>query len=148
MLYSAARLGPDGFGQFALIQTTALLFTTFCALSLGQMASKIVAESLLAGPGQLGRSLSISYASACLFALILAFALASSAEFLAVHAGSSPQLASAYRLAALLVITGFLNAVQGGVILGLGIARQQALASLTVAPIVLVVFIFCAQRAD
>lgn len=148
VLFVAARLGPDQFGQFALIQATALIFTSFCALSLGQMASKIVAESRLAGPGRTGSSITIAYACVIPLSLLLAAALVCSAGYLADRSVGSPQLASAYRLSALLVIAGFLIAVQGGIILGLDLAREQALVNMKIAPITLAILLLFALQDD
>ncbi len=112
------------------------------------MASKIVAESRLAGPGRTGSSISIAYACVIPLSLLLAAALVCSAEYLAARSVGSPQLASAYRLSALLVMAGFLSALQGGVILGLDLAREQALVNLKIAPVSLAILLLCALQDD
>ncbi|NZA25837.1 oligosaccharide flippase family protein [Luteimonas sp. SJ-92] len=148
VLTVAWYLGPAGFGQFTLIQTTALLFTTFCALSLGQMASKIVAEAVAAAPERVAVTLSVAYGSALLLSLALAGLVVALSRPLAVAVGGSDDLAAVYASAGLLVFTGFMTAIQNGVALALQRVRQQALANLACAPLVFLIMLLAATRRD
>lgn len=146
ILVLAHFLGPVGFGQFTLIQTTALLFTTFCALSLGQMATKIVSQALEQGePRAVNGALVVSYGSALLASSVLAIPVLLLAPFLAERVGGSSDLVSAYAGAAVLVMTGFLIAVQNGVALALNQVKQQAIANLVAAPLIVAVMVLAAQ---
>ncbi|SDY52539.1 Membrane protein involved in the export of O-antigen and teichoic acid [Lysobacter sp. yr284] len=149
VLAAAHYLGPAAFGQFTLIQTTALLFTTFCALSLGQMATKIVAEAVARGDGgRVSAALTVSYGSALLASLVFAALLLACAYPLAVRLGGSADLAVVYASSSLLVLTGFVGAIQNGVALALHKVKQQAAANLLTAPVVFAIMWAAATRRD
>lgn len=148
VLAAAHYLGPAAFGQFTLIQTTALLFTTFCALSLGQMATKIVAEAVAGGRGRVSAALTVSYGSALLASLVFAALLLACAHPLAIKLGGSADLAVVYASSSLLVLTGFVGAIQNGVALALHKVKQQAAANLLTAPLVFAIMWAAATRRD
>lgn len=148
VLAAAHYLGPAAFGQFTLIQTTALLFTTFCALSLGQMATKIVAEAVASGEGRVSAALTVSYGSALLASLAFAALLLTCSYPLAVKLGGSSDLAVVYASSSLLVLTGFLGAIQNGVALALHKVKQQAVANLLTAPVVFAIMWGAATQRD
>ncbi|MGO4779948.1 oligosaccharide flippase family protein, partial [Lysobacter sp. 2RAB21] len=108
VLLVAGLLGPQAFGQFTLIQTTALLFTTFCALSLGQMATKIVAEALQGSRERMAVAWSVSYGSAFLISLVFAVAIVALSPLVARYVGHDPTLTPVYASSSLLVLAGFL----------------------------------------
>lgn len=145
ILVVAHFLGPEGFGQFTLIQTTGLLFTTFCALSLGQMATKIVSEAVAGGERKaIETALTVSYGSAVGAAVVFAIPVVILAPVLAVRVGDSASLTGVYMAASLLVFSGFLIAVQNGVALALGQVKQQATANLLAAPLILAALVLAA----
>ncbi len=147
ILAIAHFLGPAAFGQFSLIQTTALLFTTFCALSLGQMATKITAEALVTeDPTRLGTALTVSYGSALVASLVFMVPLLALSPLLASKVGGAEGLSGSYAASSLLVLTGFLTSVQNGVTLALHRVRQQALANLVVAPVVFLMMLAAASQ--
>lgn len=148
VLAAAHYLGPAAFGQFTLIQTTALLFTTFCALSLGQMATKIVAEAVASGEGRVSAALTVSYGSALLASLAFAALLLACSYPLAVKLGGSSDLAAVYASSSLLVLTGFVGAIQNGVALALHKVKQQAVANLLTAPVVFAIMWGAATQRD
>lgn len=148
ILFTAHSLGPTAFGQFTLIQTTALLFTTFCALSLGQMATKIVAEAAATDPRRIATALTVSYGSALFASLLFAALLLGLSYPLAVKVGGSTDLVAVYAASALLVLTGFLTAIQNGVALALHKVKEQALANLLSAPLVFLAIVLAALRRD
>ncbi|MGH8080978.1 MAG: oligosaccharide flippase family protein [Lysobacter sp.] len=148
VLATAHYLGPTAFGQFTLIQTTALLFTTFCALSLGQMATKIVAEAVASGGTRVSAALTVSYGSALLASLLFSALLLACSYPLAVKVGGSADLTAMYAASSLLVLSGFLGAVQNGVALALHKVKQQALANIVTAPLVFAIMLVAATRED
>lgn len=148
VLLLAYTLGPSDYGQFALIQTTALLFTSFCALSLGQMASKIVAEAATGDQKELQNAVSVAYGSAALMSLPLALAIAMLSGLLASQVGGNDALTLAYALASLLVLTGFATSVQSGILIALGLAREQAKVNFIAAPIALAILIAAGTAGD
>ncbi|ATE71978.1 oligosaccharide flippase family protein [Lysobacter capsici] len=148
VLAAAHFLGPTAFGQFTLIQTTALLFTTFCALSLGQMATKIVSEAVATRPDRIAAALTVSYGSALLASLLFAGLLLVFSQPLALRVGGSADLVAVYASSSLLVLTGFIGAVQNGVALALHKVKQQALANLITAPLVFAIMLLAASRRD
>jgi O-antigen/teichoic acid export membrane protein len=148
VLILASHLGPKLFGHFVLVQTTALLFTTFCALSLGQMATKIVAESLVAGTVEQGRTMSVSYGVALMGSALCGLAMVLLARVLAVSAAGDSHLTVAFALSSLLVLTGFLSSVQAGVALGLGAMKPFAIGNFIAAPLSVGVLAVSAQWRD
>lgn len=148
VLATAHYLGPTAFGQFTLIQTTALLFTTFCALSLGQMATKIVAEAVAQDHSRVSAALTVSYGSALLASLLFSALLLACSYPLAVKVGGSAELTGVYAASSLLVLTGFLGAVQNGVALALHKVKQQAIANIVTAPLVFAIMVLAALQRD
>ncbi|MGO1070489.1 oligosaccharide flippase family protein [Lysobacter sp. CA199] len=148
VLATAHYLGPAAFGQFTLIQTTALLFTTFCALSLGQMATKIVAEAMAQDSARVSAALTVSYGSAVLASLLFSALLLACSYPLAVKIGGSAELAGVYASSALLVLTGFVGAIQNGVALALHKVKQQAVANIVTAPLVFAIMLLAALQRD
>lgn len=137
LLLAAHALGPESFGQLALIQTTALLFTTFCALSLGQVAIKIVSEVVQGGGDEVGRAMSVAYGAAIAISAVLSLAVVMLSPLLSTHVGGSSALAPAYAVSALLIVTGCIGAIQNGIALATGRMRSLAKANLVGAPVAL-----------
>lgn len=148
VLCFAYKLGPENYGHFSLIQATALLFTTFCALSLGQMATKIVAEAVEVDPASASGAWSVSYGSALLLSLPLILAVALSGDWLAVYVGGTAELALPYATSSLLVLSGFLGSVQNGVFLAIQKTKSQAKANICVAPFAFGVIVLAAIQRD
>lgn len=136
-LLFAYTLGPENYGHFSLIQVTALLFTTFCALSLGQMSTKIVAEALAAPKGQLACAFSVAYGSAFALSLPLVVLIALLGKWLAITVGGTEQLALPYIASSVLVFAGFLVSVQNGILLAINKTKAQALINACAAPVAL-----------
>ncbi|UJB19772.1 MULTISPECIES: oligosaccharide flippase family protein [Lysobacter] len=148
VLLVAGLLGPRAFGQFTLIQTTALLFTTFCALSLGQMATKIVAEALQGSRERMAVAWSVSYGSALLISLVFAVAIVALSPLVARYVGHDAALTPVYASSSLLVLAGFLTAIQNGVALAVGRVKEQAWANLLSAPIAFAIMVLAAFQRD
>ncbi|MBX9400292.1 oligosaccharide flippase family protein [Lysobacter sp. BMK333-48F3] len=148
VLLIAYFLGPEAFGQFTLIQTTALLFTTFCALSLGQMATKIVAEAVDGPRERLQVALSVSYGSALLIALGFAVLIVALSPLLSRQVGHTAALTPVYASASILVLAGFVTAIQNGVALALHRVKEQAYANIASAPIAFAIMVLAAMRHD
>ncbi|MEH6415949.1 oligosaccharide flippase family protein [Pseudomonas sp. CGJS7] len=148
VLLVAYFLGPQAFGQFTLIQTTALLFTTFCALSLGQMATKIVAEAMQASRERQAVAWSVSYGSAMLIGLAFAVLIVAASPLVARQVGHSAALTPVYASSCLLVLAGFLTAIQNGVALAVGRVKEQAWANLLSAPFAFAIMVLAAFQRD
>ncbi|WP_162253831.1 oligosaccharide flippase family protein [Rhodanobacter sp. Root179] len=145
-LIFARALGPVDYGTFSLLQMTALLFTTFFALGLGQMATKIVAEAKSGSVNAVAVSVTVSFGAGVACAALFMVVLIAFAHPLAVAVNKQPQDAPLYMMSALLVLTGTLIPIQNGIALGLGEVKRQAIANVVAAPLALLVIVFASWR--
>ena len=124
----AARcLGKEVFGQFALVQTTVVAFSTLAGLGLSTTAMKFVSGYRTRNPQKTGIILGLSSLVALVAAALFSSALALCAPWLVVGSASTPALTAAMRLSALYMFFIAVNAYQMGALSGLeafrGIAR-------------------------
>ncbi|WP_431122738.1 oligosaccharide flippase family protein [Variovorax paradoxus] len=149
-LIYARYLNPADFGSYSLIQTTALLFTTFFALNLGQMATKLVAENMAGEKKKLGGAITISYSVGLGFSIVLGVLLVTVSFPLAKHVIGNEAQWTMVAASALLVFTGTLTSIQNGVALGMQKVKAQALINIVTAPFLVALFFFSArfERVD
>ena len=124
---AAARfLGKTAFGEFAMIQSTAGMFTVFAGFGLGLAATKHVAELRKTDTAKLGRILAVSGLMVTLAGAITAAALFFAAGRLAVGALAAPNLAGPLRLAAVLLLLDATSSAQAGALSGFEAFRKIA----------------------
>jgi O-antigen/teichoic acid export membrane protein len=134
----ARLLGKEGFGQYGILQSTIGMFSVFAGLSMGYVASKHVAESVVTDKEKTGRVIGLSLLVAAAAGALVAAALALRAGPFARRFLGSEELAGALRIAAPILFFGAVTGVQRGVLAGLEQFRAQnilvtALAVVTVA---------------
>jgi O-antigen/teichoic acid export membrane protein len=123
----AARcLGKEGFGQFALVQTTVAAFSTLASLGLGTTTLKFVSEYRTSNPQKAGIILGLSSLAAFVAAALFSAALVLCAPWLAVGRASAPILTAAMRLSALYMFFTTVNGYQMGALSGLEAFRGIA----------------------
>jgi O-antigen/teichoic acid export membrane protein len=124
---AARYLGKEVFGQFALVQTTVVAFSTLAGLGLGTTAMKFVSGYRTRNPEKAGIVLGLSSLVALVAAALFSSALALCAPWLVVGSTSTPALTAAMRLSAPYMFFITVNAYQMGALSGLeafrGIAR-------------------------
>jgi len=144
----ARHLSTTEFGIYGIIQTTALLFTTFFALNLGQMSTKLVVEASTTGIAPLEKAVLLSYKAGIAFSLPLFVALlflSSPASLITTGTSNHWNL---FAWAALLIPIGTAISIQNGIALGLGILRTQVTINLIAAPIIIAMGYLAAQENE
>ena len=121
----ARILGKEGFGQYGILQSTIGMFSVFAGLSMGYVATKYVAESIISDKEETGRVVGLSLLVAGVAGLVVTLALAASAEPFARHFLGSGGLAVELRIASPMLLFGAVSGVQRGVLAGLEQFRAQ-----------------------
>jgi O-antigen/teichoic acid export membrane protein len=128
---AARYLGKEGFGQFALVQTTVAAFSTLASLGLGTTAMKFVSEYRTRSPQKAGTILGLSSLAAIAAAVLFSSVLVLCAPWLAVGRASAPLLTAAMRLSALCIFFTTVNGYQMGALSGLEAFRGIACINVT-----------------
>jgi O-antigen/teichoic acid export membrane protein len=123
---TAHLLGPVGFGQLAIINTTIGMFGVFAGVGLGMTATKYVAEFRTKDPARAGRIIALSTAVALGTATAAVVALFAVAPWLAASTLNAPQLSAELRIAMGLLFLNALNGTQIGVLAGFEAFRTIA----------------------
>jgi O-antigen/teichoic acid export membrane protein len=126
MLLAARLLGAEGFGAFALVQSTLGLFGMFAGAALGATATRFIAATHRTDPDRTGRVIGLVSSSALVSALIFGAAIVVLSPWLAQTVLGSDDLALATALGALLVGFGVLRGVQDATLAGFEAFRQIA----------------------
>jgi O-antigen/teichoic acid export membrane protein len=114
----ARLLGPSGYGELGIIQSTLMTFMVFSGLSLGQTATKYVAELRGRDPERVGRIIGLTSTVGLVISALLGLVLYTTAPYLLAHVLHAPHLSIALRLAALVLIFKGVNGAQLGVLAG------------------------------
>jgi O-antigen/teichoic acid export membrane protein len=122
LMVLARTLGKDSYGQFALVQSTAVALATFATLGLGVSATKYVSEYRVSDPAKAGRILGLSSLFAIASGVIFSCALLLAAPQL-IHADT---LVADLRFTAIATFFGALNGYQAGALAGLEAFRRLA----------------------
>lgn len=114
----ARILGSDAYGQFGIVRSTVLMFTSFAGFSLGITASKHVAEFLNTDKQKTGRilGLTMSFGVMMGFAVAVFFYLLS--PWLALTTLNAPEVTNELRIGALILFFSSLNGAQMGALQG------------------------------
>jgi len=135
----ARLLGSTGYGELGIIQSTLMTFMIFSGPSLGQTATKYVAELRGKDPERVERIIGLTSIVGLVISALLGLVLYTAAPYLAARALHAPHLSTALRLAALTLIFKGVNGAQLGVLGGYeafdSIAKINFLSGLLMLPI-------------
>jgi O-antigen/teichoic acid export membrane protein len=123
----ARILGKEGFGRYGILQSTIGMFSVFAGLSMGYVASKHVAESVVTDQEKTGRVVGLSLLVAGLAGLLVTAGLMVAAEPFARRFLGGDDLAGPLRIAAPILLFGAVTGVLRGVLAGLEEFRAQNL---------------------
>jgi O-antigen/teichoic acid export membrane protein len=127
----ARVLGPSGFGELAIINSTVGMFGVFAGFGLWATATKYVAEFRANDRARAGRIIAICSVAALVTGGLISLALLVCAPFLAAHTLAAPHLTVEIRIASLLLVLNALNGAQTGALSGFeafkAIARANVL---------------------
>lgn len=126
MVLAVRLLGAEGFGAFALVQSTLGLFGMFAGAALGATATRFIAATHRSDPDRTGRIIALINASALVLAVIVGASIVTLAPWLTHTLLGSGELALATALGSLLVGFGVLRGVQDATLAGFEAFRQVA----------------------
>ena len=115
----ARIVGREQFGQFGMIQNTAVTLAGVAQLATGYTATKYVAEFRGSDKARTGRIIGVCSAVAGFTALIAALVLCLGAPWLAARTLRAPELTTALMLSSAFVCFATMNGYQGGALAGL-----------------------------
>ena len=122
----ARLLGKTGFGQLAMIQSTAGMFGILGGLGLGLTATRYVAEWRQSDPVRAGRILALSSLVALASGGLMTVLLVLSASALAKSTLRAPELGFPLAVGSGLVFLGVLNGAQNGALAGFEAFKPMA----------------------
>lgn len=114
----ARILGSEGYGQFGIVRSTVLMFTSFAGFSLGITASKHVAEFLNIDKQKTGRILGLTMSFGFLMGIIVGVIFYLLAPWLATETLNAPEITNELRIGALILFFSALNGAQMGALQG------------------------------
>lgn len=117
-VWVARQLGGEHFGEFAMIRSTAMMFSIFGAFGIGMTATKHVAEYWKTAPIRAGRIVVLSEGVAVCCGGAMAILLCVIASPLARYGLHAPHLAGMLRIGALLLVFNIVIFAQSGVLAG------------------------------
>ena len=123
----ANLLGSDGYGQFGIVRSTVLMFTSFAGFSLGITASKHVAEFLDVDKEKAGRILGLTLRFGFVMGILVGIIFFLLSPWLAVKTLNAPEFVDELRIGSLILLFSALNGAQIGAIQGFGAFKQIAL---------------------
>src|SRR5258708_29968039 len=119
-------LGPTGFGEIGMIQSTQGLFGIVAGAGLGLAATKFVAEFRSTDPTKSGRCATLATTIALVSGTVMALVLLALSGVMASSVLRAPHLTVELRVATGLVLFGTINGVQTGALVGFGDFRTLA----------------------
>ena len=122
----ARQLGPEGFGELGIIQSTVGMFGVFAGFGLGMTATKYVAEFRRKDPAKAGRIMAMSGMVALISGGAVTAVLIGLAPWLATHTLAAPQLSGLLQDGGGLLFLGALNGAQTGALAGFEAFRTIA----------------------
>ncbi|TYB69456.1 oligosaccharide flippase family protein [Bizionia saleffrena] len=114
----ARILGSEGYGQFGIVRSTVLMFTSFAGFSLGITASKHVAEFLNTDKEKTGRILGLTMSFGFFMGIIVGVLFYLLAPWLATETLNAPEITNELRIGALILFFSALNGAQMGALQG------------------------------
>jgi O-antigen/teichoic acid export membrane protein len=125
----ARRLGTDGFGRLAMVQSTIDVFTVFAGFGLGLASTRSAAMFAEAAPERVGRVMSISCVMAFIAGTSFGLLLFLAAPLLSARLLGDPGFAPLMRLGCIPLFIAAMNSAQTGALVGLQAFRAVAVAN-------------------
>ena len=122
----ARMLGKDGFGEYAVVQSTMMTVAGVAQLATGYTSNKYVAEFRSSDKMRTARIIGFCSIVSWVTAILALIAMAASARWLAAVMLEQPQLALSFMAASATVFFSVLNGYQLGVLAGLECYKQIA----------------------
>lgn len=122
----ARILGSEGYGQFGILRSTVLMFTSFAGYSLGITASKHIAEFSSIDKLKAGRVLGLTIYFGVFMGLIVGFIFYLLAPWLASETLNAPEITEELKVGALILFFSSLNGAQIGALQGFGAFKRIA----------------------
>ncbi len=139
----ARILGSNSYGQFGIIRSTVIMFTTFSGFSLGITASKHVAEFMgLDAKNRVGDILGLTIIFGIFMGLIIGIVFYLLAPWLATNTLNSPDMAGELRICAVILFFSALNGAQIGGLQGFGAFKSLAIINILLSLLSVPLFIF------
>lgn len=122
----ARLLSAKGYGEIGIIQSTLMTFVIFSGPSLGQTATKYIAELRHKDTEKVGRIIGLTTSVGFVVSAILSFFLYAGASYLATHTLNAPQLTTSLSIAAIALFFNGVNGAQLGTLTGFETFRSIA----------------------
>ena len=122
----ANRLGPESFGEFSLLQNTALMLSSLAQMATGVTATRYIAEYRASDPDRVGRIIgfcALFTLASGLLAGVLLFALAG---WISATTLNAPHLSEGLKIMALYLVFSAMSGYQMGALAGLEGYRRIA----------------------
>jgi O-antigen/teichoic acid export membrane protein len=117
-IITARILGADQNGEYSVINSTILMFSTFAGLGLGTTTTRFVAEYKTRDREKCGRIIGMTNLFGFIAGLIMAIVLILSASWLSRGQLNAPHLDFGLKLASVLLVTNTINTIQINTISG------------------------------
>ncbi len=111
-------LGVDKNGEYSIINSTVLMFSTLAALGLGTTATRFVSEYKTKNKEKCGRVIGMTYSVGMISGIFMTIVLFFLAPWLSGRMLNAPHLVQGLRLAAVLLITNTINVIQQNTLSG------------------------------
>lgn len=125
-IITARLLGTVGYGQFGMLNSTVILFSTFAGMGLGITATKYVAQYHQTDPQRTGRIIGLTTILGLLAGSLMCILLFIIAPWLATNMLTAPQLSTELRIVSILLLFNALLGIQSGIIVGFGAFKNLA----------------------
>ena len=122
----ARILGSDGYGQFGIVRSTVLMFTSFAGFSLGITASKHVAEFLVTDKLRTGRILGLTLGFGLVMGCLVGIIFYLLAPWLASETLNAPEITTELEISAVILFFTALNGAQMGALQGFSAFKRIA----------------------
>jgi len=141
-IFIARLLGQTLFGQFGIIQSTILMFSTFAGFGLGITSTKYVAELRNSNPELAGNIISSTNMIASILGLFFTILILLLSPFIATNVINAPFLIDEIRIGSIILFFSVLNGAQTGALAGFeafkDISKINIIVSLIYLPIQIV----------
>lgn len=129
-IITARLLGKASFGEFGILQNTALMFGSFASFGMGLTATKYVAEYRISEPARAGRVIGMTSLIAWGAGLLMAIGVAIAAPWIATRTLAAPELGGLLRLSTLCVLFNVVSDAQLGSLSGLEAFKRRSMVQL------------------
>jgi O-antigen/teichoic acid export membrane protein len=123
----ARLLGKEGFGEVGIIQSSVLMFQVFATFGITVTCAKHVAEFKNTAPQRAGKIIGFSLIFSIITGILVALVFVAISPVLASKALARPELLSALRVSALMLVFGAWIGFQNGVLTGLEAFKTLAI---------------------